>query len=808
MLQIKIPLEFSKSDSIDRRFERFAKWGEPGGRAGFSNYHEQAYDAEVPWFQYAAKLTPHSHGAIRSWFVRPEYWGRRDLRTAPQYKSEPRVLLPDAFIEPGPFLTFAKTYINVYCELRQLRSPPKASVTALCILEKMLRDGNHGNTNPAFLTHLCFVRAGQFLLRSSLCAARKFDVGKALEHVAKLIQSGGRFKGDKSHGEFPGFRLITGSFSFKSPVAALKKFGTKEKKGTLQKSHSKGLLTGEEVAAVGLAYRRAVDQMGSQSVSTFMSALLGLTLSTTSMRASDLQSLRQDALFEDPDQPGRLRLRVSRPKLDVDQILPIPKKLNETAQEQFDIVAKFSEEAREAFAFYIHQSPKSPAGIKELFVPHRYQELLARGYLNARQVGQVLGMTSPLQRFGQRFVELKKEYFVDFPGDIFDCAVQWSRPVVPICSVDAIYERHGVILEVPPSAKRTQYVHRSVVRNWGPRKLSPEHGTDLDELFESGLAKQPEEFVAANDLKGWLLKQFKYQQRFPHWPYVTKDRKVRLDEALAVYYAAARDSNVKAGDQVASWWLPMLVPITILNRWISGSTRWPPLLFMKTDVRLENGKYPSISVHQTRKFFHTEALLAGASRPLVDELAGRKTGWQGAHYDYRTPQQILLQSIETFDPESEFEVIGPVGEQAPPRTRIVERKAFLLDSAVPKHVTEIGGCRTDWSMNPCPQFGDCMRCDAHVWRKGDAKRLPVIEELKIESLRSIEIGKRKLLANPQARSIEKQVRQLEETVQRCIEILELEADEGIATGTLVTFDAAPTAISEAARLSLLRTYRT
>lgn len=804
MLQIKIPLELAKTDSVACRFQKFAKWGEPGGSAGFDNYHVEAYDQQVPWFQYSARLIPHSHATLRSWFVRPEYWGQRDVYFVPRHKSEPRVLVPGAVIEAGPFLSFAKAYINVYCELRQLRSPPKPSVDALCIIEKMLRELNQGDANPALLTHVTFVRAGQFLLRSSIDASSKFDIGKALEHISKLIQNGGRFKGDRSHGEFPGFRLLAGSFSFKSPVPAPKKFGKAEGKTGVQKNGAKGMITGEEVAAVGLAYRYAVDQMGKESICAFMSALIGLTLSTVSMRASDLQSLRQDALFEDPDHPGRLRLRISRPKLDVDQILPVPKKLNETAQEQFDIVKNYSREAREAFAFYLQQSPKSPAAISELFVPKRFREVLANEHLNARQVGEVMGLTSPDQRFGQRFVELEKNYFVETPGDIFDCASQWSKAVVSIREVEAVYKRHGVALEIPPSAKKTQYVHRVIVRKWRPKEPSPELSADLDALFESGLARHAEERVATNDLKDWLLRQFKYQHKFPHWPYATKDRKVRLDEALAVYYAAGRDSNVEAGDQVPCWWLPMLVPITILNRWISGTSRYPPLLFMKTDVKLGNGKYPSISVHQTRKHFHTEALLAGASRPLVDELAGRKTGWQGAHYDYRTPQQILLQSIETFDPESDFEVIGPVEEQAPPRTRIVERKTFLLESAAPKHATEIGGCRTDWSMNPCPQFGDCMRCDAHVWRKGDARRLPVIEELKAESLRSIEIGKKKLLASPQARSIEKQVRQLDETVQRCDEIIALEADDRIPAGTLVTFDAAPTALSDAARLSLLR----
>lgn len=97
-----------------------------------------------------------------------------------------------------------------------------------------------------------------------------------------------------------------------------------------------------------------------------------------------------------------------------------------------------------------------------------------------------------------------------------------------------------------------------------------------------------------------------------------------------------------------------------------------------------------------------------------------------------------------------------------------------------------------------------MRCDGHVWRKGDSKRLQVIEALKHESLRLIEIGKEKILASPLSLAIKKQVRQLEEVVQRCEEIDALEANEAIALGTLVTFPSAPTALSDAARLSLLR----
>lgn len=801
MQPIEVSLEHHLADNVDQRLQRFIEWGEPGGNAGINKYHTDTYERAVPWFQYSSKLTPHSHASARSWFVKPEYWGQPKLYFSPRHISEPRVLVPEAFIDDGTFLSFAKAYVNVYCELRQLRSIPRSTVTALCILEKSLRELHNSDTNPASLSHLCFERAGQFLLKSSLDDSTKFDIGKALEHIAMLIQNGGRFKGDKSHAGFPGFNIIPASFSYRSPIPAPKKFGRAEEKAT-PSENSKGQLTGEQVAAVGLAYRRSVDQTGTESINAFMAALIGLTLTTTSLRASDLQSLPYDALFEDPDQPGRFRLRVFRPKIEVAQVLPIPKKLNQIAQEQFQIVSRYSAEAREAFSDYIKQSPDGTKGIKDLFVPVRLKEIMANDYLNVGQVDELLGISQG-NYFATRFDHLPKACFVERPGDVFECYVQWSRPAVLIEEVLSLCRCHGVELQLPSAARPDQYVHRAVVSKWIAR-FSQSLRSDLDQLYESECARQPAQHISTNALKDFLLQQFKSQQIFPHWPYITKDKKVRLDQALAVYHAAGRDAHVEAGEQVASWWLPMVVPITILNRWISGTNRYPALLFMKAGVKLEDGGYPSISVHQTRKFHHTQALLAGASLPLIDELAGRKTGWQSAHYDCRTPKQVLLQSMETFDPNSHFEVIGPVEQQAPPRTHIVQRREFLLESAAPKHVTEIGGCRTDWSMNPCAQFGDCMRCDSHVWRKGDTKRRSVIEELRTESIRLIEVGNAKLLAKPQSLSIQKQVRQLEEVVQRCDEIRILEADDAIAIGTLVTFPAAPTALSDAARLSLLR----
>lgn len=804
MQRLAIPFGVTLGDDHSHRIEAFIEWGRPGGKGGLNSYHTKTYDAEKPWFHFSARVMPHSHATVRGWFVKPEYWGQRGLHFSTGAKAY--LKRPEAFISRGRFLAFAKTFLNVYCELRQLRTAPKPTVNALCLLEMVLRQQNRGNSDPSLMNHLTFQRAVQFLEKSKIAKGGQFDIGKALEHIAMLIQGGGRFKGDKIHASFPGFRLINASFSFRSPIKLPPKRvpAYPIKAQTSARPGVRKVLSGEEVAAVGLAYRRSVDRTGLASLCTFVASLLGLTLTTASLRASELQALRYDALFCDPLVAGRMRIRVARPKVGVEQIVPIPRKLNGLAQELFGNAVSYSSEARDAFASYIEQSPLGTDGIQSLFIPKRLRHLFRPEHLTASQVEDILEVTPKTGKFSRRVARQANVYFVQREGDIYAFKPTPQMKAVHISRIRTDCKRFGWIMDVPLDARGGQYVQLGVVSRWIHAPTKSALREYLHKLYASREAKRVQRYLPRDVLHEYLLEQFKKLRRFPHWPYTTKDRNVRLDHALLTCFAAGQDTKFEPGDSSRAWWLPNLLSIGTLNTWISGNGRGPAFLFRKMEVSLENGKFPSISIHQTRKFHHTEALLAGASPPFIDELAGRKSGWQSTHYDYRTPRQVLLQSIETFDPDEDFNVLGPIADQAPPPSKVVARMAFFQANAAPKHVTEIGGCRTDWSLNPCRQFGDCIRCDSHVWRKGDLKRLPVIRQMKTEALEAIVVGKKKLRASSRSLSIAKQVRQLQETVQRCDQILEMEEDNSIPAGTIVTFNAAPTAMSDAARMSLLR----
>lgn len=73
---------------------------------------------------------------------------------------------------------------------------------------------------------------------------------------------------------------------------------------------------------------------------------------------------------------------------------------------------------------------------------------------------------------------------------------------------------------------------------------------------------------------------------------------------------------------------------------------------------------------------------------------------------------------------------------------------------------------------------------------------------------AIDHGEAKLLQNPRMSSVQKHVRQLKETIQRCKQILEIEDDPSISVGTIVTFSSSPTAMTSTQLWSQLRAAHT
>jgi hypothetical protein len=700
------------------------------------------------------------------------------------------------------FVAFAKAYINVMVLYRHLRAPPTTTVSALVLVEWALRSSNAGQNDPALFTRETFVRAENALMSGTDCESVRYDTGRELEMMAGMLQGGYHSKTFRfgTHG----FGLVGRPFRFSSSIPQPRSRKSRQLDLDVQSDSQAKRLPNEVVAAVGLAYRSAVERFGAEHEVTAMAALTALPFTTTSMRLSDLVELRADALRPSGE---RVRLAIYRPKTDTYQDIPVPRRLELLAQELIKTAANFSAPARTAFRYYIENFANFES-IDRLYVPSELRCYFERTHFRRPRPGPRLpedeGSFSALELEARAepslcdsvgvscYSRLASQRGVDAPGDFFPPKEPREATRGLYLSVkDLRFVLRFVGLELPDEIENLEdeiYVELEYICCAVPADETQLLGIEL--AFHLA-GRQLGWFSRVKDLHDNLLADFK-SQKFPHWPYTSKDRKLRLDEALCLTFDNKIDQTTNVTQRKRTWWRPTRNTRSRFLRWIDTSLGNPPILFATLEVRLATGEYPTFTLHDTRSHLQTKALTLGVSEAFLDVLAGRTSGAQSAHYDLRTPSEIVKGSIEGFDPNDDSRVVGPVAV-ASLAPEVVNRQVFLFQNAAPKQVTEVGGCSTSWSLNPCDQHGDCMRCGKSVWRKGDQRRLPTIRAMHQHSIRMIKEGERRLQAGAVQEPIKRHIRQHQSVRARCEQILLAESDPSIPIGTLVTFSAAPEA---------------
>lgn len=804
-MQAVIPLFTTEISAGLKRFDEFSQWGCPGGIAGFDSVHERTYDPRDPWFSMAPHRLKNNDKVARLPFIKLEHRARAREIFIRTRSGPPKIIEPKSMICGDRFLSFAKTYINVMVIYRALREIPKTLTRTLVLIEWALRQLNSGANDPSLLTRATFALAERELISGPYSAGVKYDVGCELSILAGMLQGGYHSKNFR-YGQF-GFGLLAIRFTFSSTVPMPTRRKAQLLDDDMQTKNQSKRLPNEVVTAIGLAYRSAQQRFGRDHEVTAMAALAALPFTTVSMRLSDLLQLRADALrrFE-----GKTRISIYRPKIDLYQELPVPKQLETLAQELSEVAAGFSSKARGAFKYYIERF-ESFEKIDELYVPEELQTHFSQPYfrrplppgrktngdaaVNALEL-EALESPSLCDKVSAVTVaKLRILRGVDTPNDFFPAikvrAQFAGRVYLSRSDLGALLKSVGVRL---PGEIRQLPKGIYVDRDYLLKSISTDETQKLGiELAFLLAGRNLSYFSSVAELRARLLADFK-KKKFPHWPYTSSDRKLRLDEALCVWFDAQIDHKTDFLMRKRAWWRPVVLSHDRFIQWTGGYAGKPPRLFAILDIRLSSGEHPTFTLHDARAYLQTRALTLGVSEQYIDLLAGRTSGQQSAHYDLRTPAEMVSNSIEGFDPAVDFKVTGPVADSA--RTiEVVDRKIFLFERAFPKQVTEVGGCSTSWSLNPCEQHGDCMRCGLHVWMKGDKKRLPIIKEMHQHSVHMVAEGRRRLRSSGGLKKpIERHIRQHESVRFRCEEIFAVENDPSIAPGTIVTFKAAPEAL--------------
>ena len=737
-----------------KKFDAFIDWAIPNGQAGINHIHHHIFNINDPFFRYSDDFLPSGHNTTRSWFIKIEHCASLKQTIIIRRNGTYIIKEPDRMISGAKFISFVKAYMNAIIYYRSIKSPSKSLYKSLLYIEKALRELNNGNNHPALINRACFVKALSLVNISTSCQSIKYDIGKDLEMLAGMMQAGYHSKSFRyvEHG----FNLIYRRFKFTSNIAQQKRRKYSSRNPINISMNDSARLTNEDIACIGLSYNKSIITHGAQSEVSYIASAVGLTFTTTSMRMGELLILKRDCVFFDKNK-NRYLLRIDRPKINESQCLPIPSKLGNLTKEMFNLILNYSHESHITFKFYIDKFNGDFGSINELYIPQRLKNIFKKQYLNLNDIIQIMNISATNIDngfFPERLNGLQKHLYVNTPGDlIYDSNINFKLNTYVYKIKDLVTALSGHF-SIPEMLNKKHYIS---LRDLSAREYTEKSADAIRSILNRKNIKHYSvcQYIKCDDLKSYLFKLFK-ENKYPHWPFSTKDKLTRLDQSLMVLPSLDKSpANVLTSE----WWRPVALTPSRLSLWISKRkiNNYAGNLFKILDIKLKNGDYPNITLHQTRKYHQTESLLAGANEIFIDTLSGRKNGKQSEYYDQRTPHELICQSMETLDPNEEFQIIGPVSEQLPPRKLIYDRMAYLYEEAAPKQITELGGCRADWSINPCEQYGDCMRCNKHIWRKGDKKRLPFIHDLLEYSISMIETAKNKLIYNKTSKSLKRHI---------------------------------------------------
>jgi hypothetical protein len=173
-----------------------------------------------------------------------------------------------------------------------------------------------------------------------------------------------------------------------------------------------------------------------------------------------------------------------------------------------------------------------------------------------------------------------------------------------------------------------------------------------------------------------------------------------------------------------------LVTDGMISVFIGGKTGVPSI-FEKFGIKGADGQLIRMNTHQFRHWLNTLAQEGGMNQMEIARWSGRKDVWQNAAYDHVSGAQLAKRVRALVEAGDIRGPLAKVQDRLPP----ADRKHFREATIATAHVTDIGQCIHDWSMMPCPTFGDCAGCDEHLVVKGDFSQRAAAEQLLSETER-------------------------------------------------------------------------
>jgi hypothetical protein len=209
-----------------------------------------------------------------------------------------------------------------------------------------------------------------------------------------------------------------------------------------------------------------------------------------------------------------------------------------------------------------------------------------------------------------------------------------------------------------------------------------------------------------------------YRDKFRLWPYIDKNKNVKVSEALALFRQS--EFNEKINARIFSFYPSDVNAVN--KRFLSMKTtaRYSSL-WERHGFKLSNGAPVNLSTHQARHWLCTMAENGGLGELAIANWAGRARLRDNASYDHRTEAEKSQGVRDLMIPEN-ANILVKIKNRLP--VTFEELGKDLPGSAI---VTELGICEHDYAITPCHRHGDCETCKELVCIKGFSDSLELLK---------------------------------------------------------------------------------
>jgi len=337
------------------------------------------------------------------------------------------------------------------------------------------------------------------------------------------------------------------------------------------------------------------------------------------------------------------------------------------------------------------------------------------------------------QKLGIRWVPAKKG----------KAGIKWVPTVMQDTVVEAVKRLERISAPARKAAKFAEEHPRQFMLNEScittPQRFATNKTLTIEQ-FNAALDTKFSKFTYAPPMTKWIIALLEgnngeisydtlgeffyttYTKQFPKWPFIDKDKHVKVSDALLLHRENEFHKTFKPRD--FSFCIPTVNHIN--DRFIQKESKGNRTLWTKHGFTLKSSKPIELSTHKARHWLSTMAESGGMDELTLANWAGRAKVGDNNKYDHRTEDEKSSQVADLMIPQ-DAGILEKIRHRIPVTFEDIGKD--LEGSAI---VTELGVCEHDYAMAPCQRSGDCETCKELVCVKGFSDSLELLKKRETE----------------------------------------------------------------------------